>query len=140
MTMEKFLDRLMMAESAGRLDARNPRSTALGPFQFIESTFLIVAKRYFASETAAMTPQQILALRTDASFSRRAAEAYTRENAAVLKASDVEPNYPNLRLAFLLGPGGAVKVLKAPPEMPLSGVPRESLEDDHPTPARMSPR
>ena len=122
MTMETFLDRLMMAESAGRLDARNPRSTALGPFQFIESTFLVVAKRYFATETAAMTPQQILALRTDAAFSRRAAEAYTRENAAVLKASDVEPSYPNLRLAFLLGPGGAIKVLKAPPEMPRSGV------------------
>ncbi len=122
MTMETFLDRLMMAESAGRLDARNPRSTALGPFQFIESTFLIVAKRYFATETAAMTTLQILALRTDAVFSRRAAEAYTRENAAVLKASDVEPSYPNLRLAFLLGPGGAIKVLKAPPDVPLSGV------------------
>ena len=30
--MEEFLDRLMAAESGGRLDAKNPRSTALGPF------------------------------------------------------------------------------------------------------------
>src|SRR5690606_6893021 len=37
MTMPKFFDRLMMAESGGRLTARNARSTALGPFQFIES-------------------------------------------------------------------------------------------------------
>jgi hypothetical protein len=33
-----FLDRLMHAESAGRDSAANPRSTALGPFQFIKST------------------------------------------------------------------------------------------------------
>jgi len=41
--VQTFLDRLMLAESSGQLDARNPRSTALGPFQFIESTFLEVA-------------------------------------------------------------------------------------------------
>lgn len=35
--MEEFLDRLMIAESGGRLRRKNPRSTALGPFQFIES-------------------------------------------------------------------------------------------------------
>lgn len=122
MTMEMFLDRLMMAESGGRAEARNPRSTALGPFQFIESTFVSVAKRYFASETAGLGLQQVLALRTDVGFSRRAAEAYTRENAAVLKASEVEPSYPNLRLAFLLGPGGAIKVLKVPLDTPLSAV------------------
>jgi hypothetical protein len=122
MTMAMFLDRLMMAESGGRIDARNPRSTALGPYQFIESTFLAVAKRHFSAETEKLTPQQILALRTDAVFSRRAAEAYTMDNAAVLKASDIEPTYPNLRLAFLLGVAGAIKVLKAPPEMPLRAV------------------
>lgn len=122
MTMATFLDRLMMAESGGRADARNPRSTALGPFQFIESTFLALAKRHFATETEKLTPQQILALRTDPALSRRAAEAYSLENAAILKASDIEPTYPNLRLAFLLGVSGAIKVLKAPPDTPLRAV------------------
>lgn len=120
MTMDTFLDRLMQAESAGRLTARNPRSTALGPFQFIESTFLAVARRYFPGETQSMTPPQILALRTNLEFSRRAAEAYTKENAAVLQSEGVAATYPNLRLAFLLGAAGAVKVLKAPPDTPLS--------------------
>ena len=120
MTMGQFLDRLMIAESGGRLDVKNPRSTALGPFQFIESTFLAVAKRNFAAEIADKTPEQILALRTDLAFSRKAAEAYTRENAAVLKSYGVEPTYPNLRMAFLLGAHGAAKVLKAPPVTPLA--------------------
>ncbi len=122
MTMEQFVDRLMMAESGGRLDARNPRSTALGPYQFIESTFLAVARRHFAVEVASMTPQQILALRTDLKFSRRAAEAFTRDNAAVLQSADIPPSYPNLRLAFLLGAGGATSILKAPPDAPLAGL------------------
>ena len=122
MTMEQFLDRLMIAESGGRLEAKNPRSTALGPFQFIESTFLAVAKLRFAAETAGLSNEQILALRTDLAFSRKAADAYTRENAAVLKSYDVEPTFPNLRLAFLLGPAGAAKVLKAPPLTPLSSL------------------
>lgn len=122
MTMEAFLDRLMMAESGGRLDARNPRSTALGPYQFIESTFLAVARRHFGAETAGLAPAQILALRTDKAFSRKAAEAYTRDNAAVLESQGIKATYPNLRLAFLLGPNGAARVLSAAPETPLAGL------------------
>lgn len=122
MTMEAFLDRLMIAESGGRVTAKNPRSTALGPFQFIEGTFLAVARRYFATEIQGMAPLEILALRTDMKFARRAAEAYTRENAAVLQSLDVAASYPNLRLAFLLGPAGAARVLKAPPDAPLAGL------------------
>jgi len=45
-----------------------------------------------------MTPQQILALRTDRSFARRGAETYTKENAALLKANGIEPTFPHLRL------------------------------------------
>ncbi len=122
MTMDSFLDRLMMAESGGRLEARNPRSTAVGPFQFIESTFLGVARRHFAAETAALTAPQVLALRTDMAFARKAAEAYTRENAAVLQSLGVPSTYPNLRLAYLLGANGAAKVLKAPPDLPLAAL------------------
>lgn len=122
MTMDMFLDRLMMAESGGRASAKNPRSTALGPFQFIESTFLALARRHFSSEVAALTPAQILALRTDMAFSRKAAEAYTRENAAHLQSNGLTPSYPNLRLAFLLGPGGATRVLQASPDTPLQAL------------------
>jgi hypothetical protein len=116
MTMTDFLDRLMHAESSGRDDARNPLSTAVGPYQFIESTWLDLAHRIFATETQGMTAPQILALRTGRAFARRAAEAYTKDNAASLKAAGIEATFPHLRLAFLLGPQGAIRVLQAPPE------------------------
>jgi hypothetical protein len=120
MTMAQFLDRLMRAESGGRLTARNSRSTALGPFQFIDATFLSVARRHFGAETAALKPSQVLALRTNLDFSRRAAEAYTNDNAAILTGAGLPATFPNLRLAFLLGPGGAIKVLQADPATPLA--------------------
>ncbi len=119
MTMDMYLDRLMRAESGGRLNARSATSSALGPFQFIDETFRIVVRRHFAAETATLTPPQILALRTDLAFSRRAAEAFTKDNASLLVGAGIPATFQNLRLAYLLGAGGAIKVLQTDPAMPL---------------------
>ena len=118
--MEDFLDRLMAAESGGRLDAKNPRSTALGPFQFIESTFLFVVNKYFPSEVASLTREQVLALRTDMAFSRRAAGAYSNHLISALKNEGLPATTVNVRLAFLVGPDAAVRLLQAPPDQPLT--------------------
>ena len=115
MSMATFLDRLMMAESGGRDTLANPRSTAVGAYQFIVGTFLAVVRRHFAAETAGQSPEQILALRTNRVFARRAAEAFTTDNAAHLANAGLPASWPNLRLAFLVGAEGAIRVLKAPP-------------------------
>ena len=120
MTMDIFLDRLMRAESGGRLTAKSSTSTALGPFQFIDGTFFSVVHRHFSAETATFTPTQVLALRTDLAFARRAAEAFTNDNAALLVGAGIPATFQNLQLAYLLGPGGAIKVLQTDPEMPLA--------------------
>lgn len=120
--IDSFLDRLMMAESGGRLDAKNPRSSALGPFQFIEATFLEVARRHFAGEIAGLTDPEILAKRMDPDFARRAALAYTQENAAFLGDQGHPVTSVNLRLAFLIGPTGAARLLTASADTPLSVI------------------
>jgi hypothetical protein len=113
---EAFLDRLMRAESGGRDLAANPRSTAVGPYQFIKSTFVDVARRHLADKITGLTEEQILALRTDRETARRAAAAYCRESAASLQEKGLSPNYAHLRLAFLLGPTAAARVMQAPAE------------------------
>jgi hypothetical protein len=115
MTMSDFLDRLMIAESGGDDTAKNPRSTAVGPYQFIESTWQDLMRRHFVSETEKLTHQQILALRYNRAIARRAAEIYSKENAALLTQHGAMPTFTHLRLAFLLGPMGAVRVIKADP-------------------------
>ena len=120
MTLDIFLDRLMMAESGRRLNAKNPRSTAVGPYQFIASTWLQIARTSFASEMANLKPHEILSLRTDLTFARRAAKIYTEDNAAYLVAQGAKATFANLRLAFLVGPGGAARILNAKPETPVA--------------------
>lgn len=115
-SLDFFLDRLMLAESGGRDTAKNPRSTAVGPFQFIEATWLDLMRRKFPAEAGTLTPAQLLALRTDRAFSRRVAEVYTRENATALRVAGQQPTYGYLRLAFFAGSGGANKVLNAAPD------------------------
>jgi hypothetical protein len=120
LTLEAFLDRLMMAESGGRDAARNLRSTAVGPFQFIRETFLYVVRRHFAEETASLSAMAVLGLRADRAFARRAAEAYSKDNAAHLASEGLPTSFTNLRLAYLTGPSGAVRVLRAPPQAKVS--------------------
>jgi hypothetical protein len=119
LTMDGFLDRLMIAESGGNNQARNSLSTATGPFQFIKSTFLSVMQRHFPKRVEKLGPSQILALRTNRAVSREAAKAYTRDNATYLTAAGHKPTFPHLRLAFLLGAGGAIRILDAKLATPL---------------------
>jgi hypothetical protein len=114
-----FLDRLMAAESSGRSAAKNPRSSALGPFQFIKSTFLDLTSRYFTAEIEGLSEAEILLLRTDHDLSRRAATVFSQENANYLRGRGHEPTFAHLRLAFLLGAADAARVLQAPQHTPV---------------------
>lgn len=116
MSMGYYLDRLMMSESGGNDDAKNPLSSALGPYQFITSTWLDIMDRHFADEVDELSREEVLALRTDRRVARKAAEVYSRENAQLLANAGVAPSFAHLRLAFLVGGSAAVKVLSAKPD------------------------
>jgi hypothetical protein len=135
---DMFLDRLMRAESGGRDTAANPRSTALGPYQFIKSTFLDLARRHYGVEVQELSEEEILRLRTDRTFARRCAETYSRENLAFLAEQGLAPTFGHLRLAFLLGPFAAARVLQAKPATPVAEVLGPAVVRANPFMARMS--
>jgi len=87
-----FLDRLMQAESGGRLFAKNPASSALGPFQFIGSTFLDVVLRYFPEVTEGKSDAEILALRVDAKIARDADTFTCRAAVLAVATSLLQPS------------------------------------------------
>jgi hypothetical protein len=135
---DTFLDHLMRSESNGQDSAKNPRSTALGAFQFIKSTFLDVMRRHFPADIANMNETDILALRTDRGFARRAAEAFSKENLDYLADRGLRPTFGHLRLAFLLGPVGAARVLEAPPAKPVVEILDDKVVAANPFMRRMS--
>jgi hypothetical protein len=137
-SFQTFLDRLMAAESAGVNDAKNPRSTAFGPFQFIKSTFLEVTRRHFPTEVSGLTDAQILERRAERDFSRRAAEAFSRDNIGHLKRHGFAPTFSHLRLAFLLGAADAVRVVEAEPQQPVVQVLSAPVIKANPFMARMT--
>jgi hypothetical protein len=137
-SFETFLDRVMGAESAGRSDAKNPRSTALGAFQFIKSTFLEVARRHFPADVAGLSEDQILQLRTDKDFSRRAAAAFSRDNIGQLKQRGLDPTFAHLRLAFLLGAGDAGRLIQAEPQARVAQILAAPVIKANPFMARMT--
>ncbi len=127
-----FLERLMLAESGGQLFAKNPRSSALGPFQFIESTFFDLVTRHFPKLTEDKSYAEILQLRVNLDVARNAALVYTRENAAYLNDRGIAPEPSYLRLAFLLGPSGAAAVISAKPETPVTDLLSKPVVDANP--------
>jgi hypothetical protein len=117
-----LLDRLMASESGGRPLAKNPLSTALGPYQFIESTFLDIVRRKLPELTVGKSDEEICRLRGDPTISRRAALIYIRESAAFFAARNISVTPANLNLAFLAGHMGAARVLAAKPDEQVSAI------------------
>ncbi|MCH4542921.1 phage tail length tape measure family protein [Ochrobactrum sp. A-1] len=109
----KYVRDVVKAESGGRVNAKNPLSSATGLGQFIESTWLDLFKKNFPDRAKNMSDQTILALRNDAEISKKLIEAYARENAAILRQAGVSVNEAALQLAHFLGPKGAISVLTA---------------------------
>lgn len=118
-----FVDRVVKAEYGSGKVYKNPNSSASGPGQFIESTWLGLFKKYIPERSAQMLEKygkdavdaQILALRANSDDSRALIEAYARENASTLQKAGVSVDEVALQLAHFLGPQGAIAVLKAAP-------------------------
>jgi hypothetical protein len=124
---------LTNAESGGNRFARprNPdgslRSSAVGPQQFIEGTWLAFARANpdaFPDVNLA-TPEgrrAALAARSDPNMSARATQWYARQNAAALQAAGVPVNDATLALAHQFDGPVAARLLAAPPNTPVEQI------------------
>lgn len=114
-------DQIMGVESGGDNHARNLRSTAYGPSQFLEKTWLdVLAKN--RPDLAALPRDQQLVLRSDRALSKAMTDAYAADNGAYLKSKGFDPTPGNTYLAHFAGPAGAAKVLGADPATPAASV------------------
>ena len=108
-------------ESGGNPQAKNPRSSATGPSQEIDSTW----QSYMQANPAkfqGMTPEQGMAARTDPAMATDFTNWYAGQNAPILQKAGVDPTPANLAIAHRFGPGDAVRVLTAPDNAPVSAA------------------
>jgi hypothetical protein len=113
--------RINNAESGGRTHAKNPRSSAFGPGQFIDSTWLAMINRYRPDLAEGRSRADVLALRTDTGLNEEMTRNYSQENASFLRARGIEPTDENLSLAHFAGPAGAADLI-ANPDKPAASI------------------
>lgn len=141
-------------ESHFKADAKNRTSSAVGPAQFLESTWLDMVRRHGAAygigslaaeikvkggKPFVPDPKlraQILELRKDPNLSAGMAARYLDEVGAKLEKSLGRPTSTvEKRMAYLFGPFGAAKLLKT-----AAAHPSTQATDILPNAARSNPR
>ena len=116
------IDQIISVESGGNPYAKNPRSSATGAGQFIDSTWLNTIGKYRPDLIQGLGRDQILALRNDPALSKEMTAAYAKENQGLLGAAGVPVNDGTTYLAHFAGPQGAIKILQADPSAPVGGI------------------
>ena len=116
MAYENVISALINTESGGNRYAQNPRSSAGGSAQFINSTWLSMVKKYRPDVAEGKSDAQILQLKYDPNLSREMATRYAEENSDFLKQRGFDATPGNIKLSHFAGPQGATDVLANPNE------------------------
>jgi len=119
------LNAIMASISKIEGTGKNPKSTAHGPFQIVDPTFVQLFREMFPDRAAEMSKSQILAVRNTPEGDQISGEMgpyYAQQNMGYLAAAGIEPNAPNVYLAHFLGPSGAIRLLSADPSAPAASV------------------
>ncbi|MBO4228002.1 transglycosylase SLT domain-containing protein [Bradyrhizobium neotropicale] len=115
-------DDIIARESGGNPNATNPRSSAAGLGQFIDSTWLSMLRRHRPDIADGRADSDLLALKFDPTLSREMTAAYAADNNAVLTKAGLPVTPGTTYLAHFAGPAGAVKVLQADPATPVAQI------------------
>lgn len=113
-------DSIIGAESGGDPNARNTNSSASGPGQFLDRTWLDMLRQHRPDIQG--SDADLLALKNDPALSRDMTAAYAADNAAILRQSGLAVSPGTTYLAHFAGPGGAVGLLNADPSTPAGSI------------------
>jgi len=108
------VERIIGVESNGNLDAKNGRSSATGPGQFLNETWLELIRTYRPDLAKGRSESKILELRRDTKLVREIANRLVERNASMLRRRGLPVTAGTVYLAHFAGGAGAVAILSAP--------------------------
>jgi hypothetical protein len=111
--VDAVVARIIDAESRGLVDVRNKRSSAAGPAQFLDDTWLELIRAARPDLVKKHSRDELLALREKPGLAHEIATRFAERNAAVLKRRGLPVTAGTLYLAHFAGPAGAAALLKA---------------------------
>jgi hypothetical protein len=120
---------------AGEGTGKNPKSSALGPYQFVDSTFAGEFRKNYPERARGMSDREIIALKRSpegAAISSQMGPKFIANNAKIVERAGFTPDAGNVYLAHFLGPDTAVKVLRANPNAPISRYVSQEAIDANP--------
>ncbi len=119
---DAFIDHIVDIESGGRADAENTNSSALGPGQFIKSTWLQIVAKHRPHWAVGLDQRDILDKRKHPATARWAIRMYAEANIPVLQRAGVEASASALYLSHMLDGAVAAKLYRAAPNTPLKDI------------------
>lgn len=126
-----LVDQIISVESGGDPNAKNSRSSAAGPGQFIDATWLDMLAKHRPDITG--SPGDLLALKSDPALSREMTAAYAADNGGTLQRAGLPVTPGTQYLAHFAGPTGAVGLLNADPATPAAAVLGQGFAKANPT-------
>ena len=118
MNLSAYLSSTRARESGGNDAAKNPNSSASGRYQFIDSTYLAYARRLYPG----LSDAQLMSMKNDPAVQERIMSEFTSDNSSSLRSAGFDVNDRNLYLSHFLGSGGALRVLRSDPTMPVTAA------------------
>jgi len=120
--VDAAVTRIVAAESRGAVDSKNKRSSAAGPAQFLDDTWLELIRATRPDLVKGRTRDELLALRSKPGLAREIAQRFAERNAALLRRRGLPVTAGTLYLAHFAGPAGAAALLSAPADADAAAV------------------
>jgi hypothetical protein len=108
------VERIIGVESNGNANAENSRSSAKGPGQFLNETWLDLIRTYRPDLIKGRSERDTLELRREAKLAREITTRFVEQNAALLRRRGLPVTAGTVYLAHFAGGAGAVAILSAP--------------------------
>jgi hypothetical protein len=111
--VDAVVERIINAESNDNAGAKNKHSSATGPAQFLDATWLDMIRAYRPELAKGRSRDRVLALRRDAKLTREMTRRFAERHAAMLARRGLPVTPATVYLAHFAGGAGAVAILTA---------------------------